>query len=69
MNVISWVCCVNVLFNNVISLCYGTLFPMHDVIVCILLAICNSDVLHVESVMPGLKPLGGIKMLCEVFCT
>ena len=50
-------------------LCYGTLFPMHDVIVCILLAIYNSDVLHVESAMLGLKPLGGIKMLCEVFRT
>jgi len=48
-------------------LCYGTLFPMHDVIVCILSAIYNSDMLYVESGMLGLKPLGGIKMLCEVF--
>jgi len=29
---------------------YRTLFPMHDVMVRTLLAICKSQVLHVESV-------------------
>jgi len=39
--------------------CYG-IIVMHDVLVCTLWEICNSDVLH-ESVMFGLKPLDGIK--------
>jgi len=39
MNVISGVRCLNVLFDNLISLCYETLIPMHDVVACILLAI------------------------------
>jgi len=34
---------------------------MHDVMVCILLTLCNSQVLHVGSVLPCLKALGGIK--------
>jgi len=34
---------------------------MLDVMVCILIAICNSHVLHVGSVLPCLKALGGIK--------
>jgi len=41
------------------GLCYGTLFSMFDVMVYVL-AICNSDVLHVESVLPYLKALIGI---------
>ena len=41
--------------------CYRTLFFKHDVVVCILLAICNSHVLHIGSVLPCLKNLGGIK--------
>jgi len=36
-------------------------FPMHDVMVSTLLAICNSHVLHVGSVLPCLKALDGIK--------
>jgi len=48
-----------VLFDKLMDLCYG-LFPMPDVMVYILLAICNSHVLHVESVLPCLKVLGGI---------
>jgi len=36
--------------------CYGTLFFKYDVTVSTLLAICNSHVLHVES----LKAFGGI---------
>ena len=43
------------------SFCYGTLFSMHDVMECILLTICNFHVLCVESVLPILKSLGGIK--------
>ena len=59
MNVTRWVYCMNVLFDKLMGLCYG-LFPMHDVLVSTLLAICNSHVLHVESVLPCLKALGGI---------
>jgi len=44
----------------VVCFCYGIIVK-HDVIVCILLANCNSDGLHVESVILDLKPLGGIK--------
>jgi len=36
-------------------------FPMRDVMVSTLLAICNSHVLHVGSVLPCLNTLGGIK--------
>jgi len=50
MNVTRWVRCKNVLFDKLMGLCYGTLFPMHDVVVYSLLAICNSHVLHVGSV-------------------
>jgi len=50
---------MNVLFDKLMCLCYG-LFPMHGVWVSTLLAICNSHVLHVESVLPCLKALGGI---------
>jgi len=39
---------------------YETLFPMHDVMVCILLALSNSYVLHIGSVLSCLKALGGI---------
>jgi len=45
---------------------YETLFPVHDVMVCILLAMCNSHVLHVGSVLPCLKAFGGIKC-CVMF--
>jgi len=31
--------CMNVLFDKLMDLCYETLFPMHDVVVCTLLAI------------------------------
>jgi len=41
---------MNVLFDKLIGLCYGTLFPMHDVVVCSLVAICNPHVLHAGSV-------------------
>ena len=34
---------------------------MHDVIVYILLVICNSHGLYIGSVLPCLKALGGIK--------
>jgi len=47
MNVITWVRCLNDLFDNLMSLCYGTLFLMHDVVVSTMLAICNSHVLNV----------------------
>jgi len=60
MNVTRWVHCMNVLFDKLMGLYYG-LFPMHDVMVYILLAICNSYGLHVGSVLPCLKALGGIK--------
>jgi len=40
---------------------------MHDVMVCILLAICNSHVLHVGSVLPCLKALGEIKCYVRFF--
>ena len=50
MNVTHWICCMNVLFDKLIGLCYGTLFPMHDVVVCSLVAICNPHVLHAGSV-------------------
>ena len=52
---------MNVLFGKLMGFCHETLFPMHDVIVCILLAICNFHVLHVESVLPYLKSFAGIK--------
>jgi len=61
MNVISWVRCLNVLFDNLMSLCYGALFHMHVAVVSTLLAICNSHVLNVRSVLPCLKIFGGIK--------
>jgi len=51
---------MNVLLDKLMGLCYGTLFLMHDVVVSTLLAICNSHVLHVGSVLPCLKALGGI---------
>jgi len=57
MNVTRSVRCMNVLFDMWMSFCYGNLFPRHDVIVWILLAICNSDVLHVESVFLAWKLL------------
>jgi len=43
-----------------VCMCYGTIV-MHNVVVCILLAIYNYDVVHVESVLPFLKTLGGTK--------
>ena len=39
----------------------GTLFSMHDVVACILLAICILHVMHVGSILPCLKTLGEIK--------
>jgi len=51
MNVICWVRCINVLFDKLMGLCYGTLFPMHDAVVSISLAICNSHVLNIGSVL------------------
>ena len=56
----SFVGFMNVLFDKLMCLYYG-LFPMHDVMVYILLAICNYHGLHVGSVLPCLKALGGIK--------
>jgi len=61
VNVISWVRLLNVLFDNLMSLCDGTLFPMHDAMVSTSLAICDSHVLNVGSVLPCLKSFGGIK--------
>jgi len=58
---------MNVLFDKLMGLCYGTLFSMHDVIVCILLVICNPHVLHVGSVLPCLKTLVGIKCCVRFF--
>jgi len=40
---------------------------MYDVVVCILLAICDSHVVHVGSVLPCLKTLGGIKCCVRFF--
>jgi len=54
---------MNVLFDKLTCLCYG-LFPMHDVMVYILLAICNSHGLYVGSVLSCLKNLGGIEVFC-----
>jgi len=39
LEIINRVCCMNVLFDKSMALCYGTLFPMLDVVACILLAI------------------------------
>jgi len=60
MNVIRWVRCLNVLFGKLMGF-EGNSFSMHDEMVCVLLAICNSSPMHVESVLPFLKTLGGIK--------
>jgi len=54
---------MNVLFDKLMGLCYETLFHMHDVMVCILLAICNPHVLHVRSVLPCLKTLVEISVV------
>ena len=35
MNVACRVCCMNVFFDKLMGLCYGTLFFNHDVMVCI----------------------------------
>jgi len=51
---------MNVLFDKLMRLCYG-LFHMHDVMVYILLTICNSHGFYVGSVLPCLKSLGEIK--------
>jgi len=51
---------LNILFGKLMGF-DGTVFSMHDVMVWISLVICNSDVLHVESIFPFLKTLGGIK--------
>jgi len=61
MNLTRLVHCMNALFDKLMGLCYGTYFPMHDVMVYILLAIFNSHGLYVGSVLPCLKTLGGIK--------
>ena len=60
MNVIRWVGCLNILFGKLMGF-DETLFPMHDVVVSTLLAICNSHVLNIGNVLPCLKSLGGIK--------
>ena len=57
---------MNVLFGKLMSF-DGTLFSMHNVMMCIFLAICNSHVLHVGSVLPCLKALGGIKCYVRFF--
>jgi len=62
----SFVGFMNVLFDKLMCLYYG-LFPMHDVMVYILLAICNYHGLHVGSVLPCLKALGGIKCCVRFF--
>jgi len=41
------------LFDKLMGLCYGTLFTMHDAVVSISLAICNSHVLNIGSVLPS----------------
>jgi len=46
-----WVRCLNVLLGKLMSFCCGTLFLMYNVMVCILLAIYNSHVLPVGSVL------------------
>ena len=46
---------MNVLFDKLMDLCYGTLFPMHDVVMSTLLAISNSHVLHVGECFALLK--------------
>ena len=51
---------MNVLFVKLMGF-DRTLFSMHDVMVWISLAIYNSDVLHVEIILPFLKNLGEIK--------
>jgi len=43
------------------GLYYGTLFPMHDMVLSTLLAIWNSHVLSVGSVLPCLKAFVGMK--------
>ena len=35
LEIINRVHCTNVLFDKLMGLCYGTLFSMHDVMVCI----------------------------------
>jgi len=65
MNVTQWVHYMNVLFDKLMGLYYG-LFPMHNVMVYILLAICNSHGLHIGSVLPCLKALGGIKCCVRI---
>jgi len=80
MNVIRWVHCLNVLFDKLTGLCYGTLYFQawcggvyllwnYFYAWCggVLLAIGNSLVLYVGSVCLAWRALGGIKYCVRFF--
>jgi len=61
LEIINRVCCMNVLFDKSMALCYGTLFPMLDVVACILLAIYKFSCVACWECFALLRTLGGIK--------
>jgi len=80
MNVTHWVYCMNILFDKLTGLCYGTLYFQawcggvyllwnYCYAWCggVLLAIDNSNVLYVGSVCLAWRALGGIKCCVRFF--